>query len=124
MHGEFKAFLLKNNVVSLAVAFILGAAVGKVVSALVADLIMPVVGMLSPSGEWRQIAWQLGGAKFLIGDFLGSVLDFLVVALVVFFIAKSLIKPEPTPETKTCPFCLEVLARAATRCKFCTQVVG
>lgn len=124
MHGEFKAFLLKNNVVSLAVAFILGAAVGKVVSALVADLVMPVVGMLSPSGEWRQLAWQLGGAKFLVGDFLGSVLDFAVVALVVFLIAKVMIKPEPTPETKTCPFCLEVVARAATRCKFCTQVVG
>ena len=123
MYSEFKAFLLKNNVMSLAVAFILGAAVGKVVSALVADLIMPVVGMLTPSGEWRQLAFQLGGSKFLIGDFLGSVLDFAVVALVVFFIAKSLLKPAPTPETKTCPFCLEVLAKAATRCKFCTQAV-
>jgi large conductance mechanosensitive channel len=124
MYGEFKAFLLKNNVVSLAVAFILGAAVGKVVSALVADLIMPVVGIFAPGGEWRQLAWQIGGAKFLIGDFLGSVLDFAVVALVVFLIAKLALKPEPTPETKTCPFCLEVVAKAATRCKFCTQVVA
>jgi len=124
MHGEFKAFLLKNNVVSLAVAFILGAAVGKVVSALVADLIMPVVGIFAPGGEWRQLAFQIGGAKFLIGDFLGSVLDFAVVAFVVFLIAKSLLKPAPTPETKTCPFCLEVVAKAATRCKFCTQTVG
>jgi len=124
MHGEFKAFLLKNNVVSLAVAFILGAAVGKVVSALVADLIMPVVGIFVPGGEWRLLTFQFGGAKFLIGDFLGSVLDFLVVALVVFLIARSLLKPGPTPETKTCPFCLEAVAKAATRCKFCTQVVG
>ena len=123
MYTEFKAFLLKNNVMSLAVAFIMGAAVGKVVSALVADLIMPVVGMLSAGGEWRQIALQVGGSKFLIGDFLGSALDFLVVALVVFLITKSLLKPAPSPETKTCPFCLEVLAKAATRCKFCTQVV-
>lgn len=123
MYAEFKAFLLKNNVTSVAVAFIMGAAVGKMVSALVADLIMPVVGMLSAGGEWRQIAFQLGGSKFLIGDFLGSVLDFSVVALVVFLITKSLLKPAPSPETKTCPFCLEVLAKAATRCKFCTQVV-
>ncbi|MDP9263800.1 MAG: large conductance mechanosensitive channel protein MscL [Acidobacteriota bacterium] len=124
MHGEFKAFLLKNNVVSLAVAFILGAAVGKVVSVLVADLIMPVVGIFVPGGEWRLLAFQFGGAKLLVGDFLGSLLDFMVVALVVFLIAKSLLKPAPTPETKTCPFCLEAVAKAATRCKFCTQVVG
>jgi large conductance mechanosensitive channel len=123
MYGEFKAFLLKNNVTSLAVAFIMGAAVGKMVSALVADLIMPVVGMLSAGGEWRQIAFQVGGSKFLIGDFLGSALDFLVVALVVFLITKSLLKPAPSPETKTCPFCLEAVAKAATRCKFCTQAV-
>ena len=123
MYAEFKAFLLKNNVMSLAVAFIMGAAVGKMVSALVADLIMPVVGMLSAGGEWRQIAFQVGGSKFLVGDFLGSVLDFAVVALVVFLITKSLLKPAPSPETKTCPFCLEVLAKAATRCKFCTQAV-
>jgi large conductance mechanosensitive channel len=124
MYGEFKAFLLKNNVMSLAVAFIMGAAVGKVVSALVADLIMPVLGIFAPGGEWRQLAFQIGGAKFLIGDFLGSVLDFVVVALVVFLMAKSLLKPAPTPETKSCPFCLEVVAKAATRCKFCTQAVG
>ena len=123
MYAEFKAFLLKNNVTSVAVAFILGAAVGKMVSALVADLIMPVIGMLSAGREWRQIAFQLGGSKFLIGDFLGSILDFSVVALVVFLITKSLLKPAPSPETKTCPFCLEILAKGATRCKFCTQVV-
>lgn len=124
MYLEFKAFLLKNNVMSLAVAFIMGAAVGKVVSALVTDLVMPVVGMLSAGGEWRQITVQIGGSKFLIGDFLGSVLDFAVIALVVFLITKGLLKPAPTPETKTCPFCLEVLVKAATRCKFCTQEVA
>ena len=124
MYKEFKAFLLKNNVMSLAVAFIMGAAVGKLVSALVADLIMPVVGVFVPGGEWRKIAYEVGGSKFLLGDFLGSALDFAVIALVVFLIAKIMLKPEPTPETKTCPYCLEVLAKAATRCKFCTQVVA
>jgi len=124
MYKEFKAFLLKNNVMSLAVAFIMGAAVGKLVSALVADLVMPVVGMLSAGGEWRKIAYDVGGSKFLVGDFLGSALDFAVIALVVFLITKSLLKPAPQPETKPCPYCLETLAKAATRCKFCTQVVA
>ena len=124
MYQEFKAFLLKNNVMSLAVAFIMGAAVGKLVSALVTDLVMPVVGMLSAGGEWRKIAFEVGGAKFLVGDFLGAALDFAVIALVVFLITKSLLKPAPAPETKTCPYCLETLPKAATRCKFCTQAVA
>ena len=64
-----------------------------------------------------------GSAKFLVGDFAGAVLDFILIALVVFFIGKALLKPAPTPETKTCPACLEVIAKAATRCKHCTSAV-
>ena len=123
MYQEFKAFLQKYNVMALAIAFILGAAIGKVVTALVADLIMPIIGMAIPSGDWRQIAVQGGSAKFLVGDFAGAVLDFILIALVVFFIGKALLKPAPTPETKTCPACLEVIAKAATRCKHCTSTV-
>ena len=123
MYQEFKAFLQKYNVMALAIAFILGAAIGKVVSALVTDLIMPIIGMAIPSGDWRQIAVQAGSAKFLVGDFAGAVLDFILIALVVFFIGKALLKPAPTPETKTCPACLEVIAKAATRCKHCTSTV-
>jgi len=123
MLSEFKAFLLKYNVMALAVAFILGAAVAKLVSALVTDLIMPIIGMAVPSGDWRQIVVQIAGAKFLVGEFLGAVLDFTVIAFVVFLIARALLKPAPTPQTQTCPSCLEIIARAATRCKHCTQAV-
>jgi len=123
MLSEFKAFLLKFNVMALAVAFIMGAAVAKLVSALVNDLIMPIIGMAVPSGDWRQIAIQIAGARFLVGDFVGAVLDFTVIAFVVFLIAKALLKPAPAPETQTCPSCLEIIARAATRCKYCTQAV-
>ncbi len=123
MYQEFKAFLQKYNVMALAIAFILGAAIGKVVTALVADLIMPVIGMAVPSGDWRQMTIQADSAKFLVGDFLGSVVDFILIALVVFFIGKAMLKPAPTPETKTCPACLEVIAKAATRCKHCTATV-
>jgi large conductance mechanosensitive channel len=123
VYQEFKAFLQKYNVMALAIAFILGAAIGKVVSALVADMIMPLIGMAVPSGEWRQIAFQIGNAKFLVGDFMGSVLDFVIIAFVVFLIGKAFLKPTPTPETKACPECLEVIAAAAKRCKYCTAVV-
>jgi large conductance mechanosensitive channel len=124
MYSEFKAFLAKNNVMALAVAFIMGAAVGKLVSALVNDLIMPVVGAVLPSGDWRQITSQIGNAKFLLGDFAGTVLDFAIISFVVFLIGKALIKPAPTPDTKTCPACQEVIAAKATRCKYCTETLA
>src|SRR5205085_10148312 len=124
MYQEFKAFLQKYNVMALAIAFILGAAIGKVVTALVTDLIMPIIGMAIPSGDWRQITVQAGSAKFLVGDFAGAVLDFVIIALVVFMIAKALIKPAPTPDTKTCPACTEVIASNARRCKYCTETLA
>ena len=123
MYSEFKAFLQKYNVMALAIAFILGAAIGKVVTALVADLIMPIIGMAVPSGDWRQITVQAGTAKFLVGDFIGTVVDFVIIAFVVFIIGKALVKPAPTPDTKTCPECTEVIASASKRCKYCTATV-
>ena len=121
MYKEFKAFLQKYNVMALAVAFILGAAVGKVVSALVTDLIMPIIGLVTPAVDWKQWFFTMGGQKFLIGDFFGALVDFIIIAFVVFIIGKMLLKPEPTPETKTCPHCLEVIASGASYCKYCTQ---
>ena len=119
MYSEFKAFLQKYNVMALAIAFILGAAIGKVVTALVTDLIMPLIGMAVPSGDWRQMTFQLGTAKFLIGDFIGAVVDFVIIAFVIFIIGKALVKPAPTPDTKTCPECTEVIAANAKKCKYC-----
>ncbi len=121
MYKEFKAFLQKYNVMALAVAFILGAAVGKVVTALVTDLIMPLIGLVLPAVDWKQWFLQVGSQKFLVGDFIGAVVDFVIIAFVVFLIGKMLLKPEPTPETKTCPHCLEVIASQASYCKYCTQ---
>ncbi len=95
MMNDFKAFLMKHGVVGLAVAVVIGGAVDKLVTALVNDLIMPIVGAFTPSGNWREATWTIGSVKFGIGDFAGAVIDFVIIAFVVYVITKSLIKEEP-----------------------------
>ena len=95
MLGEFKAFLMKHGVIGLAVAVVIGGAVGKVVSALVSEIIMPVIGALTPSGNWREATCTIGNVKFGIGPFAGALIDFFIIAAVVFLIVKLLIKEEP-----------------------------
>jgi large conductance mechanosensitive channel len=95
MIGEFKAFLTKHGVIGLAVAVVIGGAVGKLVTALVSDLVMPVVGAFTPSGDWRQATWTIGSVKLGIGDFIGVFIDFVIISFVVFMIVKTLIKEEP-----------------------------
>ena len=94
MTDEFMAFLSKHKVIGLAVAFIIGAAAAKLVSALVSDIIMPVIAALMPGGDWRAYVLQIGPVKFLIGDFAGAVIDFLIIAVVIFTIVKFAIKEE------------------------------
>jgi len=101
MVGEFKAFLLKHGVIALAVAVVIGGAVQKLVAAIVADLIMPIVGALTPSGDWRKATVTIGAVTFGVGDFLGAMLDFAIIALVVFVIVKMMVRdtpPEPAPK--------------------------
>ena len=129
----FKEYLLKNNVLSLAVAVIIGGAVGKMVSSMVADVLMPLLSPILGGGEWRAAKIVLSKAvgadgkevvnSLNYGSFAGSVVDFVIIAFVVYMVTKSLIKeppPEPPAPSKTCPKCLESVAPAATRCKFCT----
>ena len=91
---EFVAFLNKHKVIGLAVAFIIGAAAAKLVSALVADIIMPVVGAFTPSGDWRLATLQVGPVRFLVGDFAGATIDFVIIAFVIFMIVKFAVKEE------------------------------
>lgn len=89
--AEFKEFIGKAGVLGLAIGFIMGGAIGKVVSALVQDIIMPIPGALIPGGDWRQgvITIPVGhGVNFGIGDFIGAIIDFSIIALVIFMIAK------------------------------------
>ncbi|MEO8370080.1 MAG: large conductance mechanosensitive channel protein MscL [Candidatus Solibacter sp.] len=132
----FKDFLLKNNVLALAVAVIVGGAVGKVVSSLAADIIMPLIGLAIPGGEWRNAKIILSKAvgpdgKEVInsinyGSFMGSVIDFIIIAFVVYMMTKALIKEAPAAPpapSKLCVRCKESIAIDATKCKFCTADV-
>jgi len=89
---EFMEFLKKYGVIGLAVAFVMGAAVTKLVSTLVADLIMPIIGAVIPGGDWRAATLNIGSVKFLIGDFIGALIDFVIIALVIFLLVKNIVK--------------------------------
>lgn len=94
--AEFLEFIKKYQVLGLAIAFIIGAASTKLVTAIVNDLIMPIIGILVPGGDWRSAVFQVGPAKFLIGDFVGAVLDFLIIAIVIFLIVKWIVREDAT----------------------------
>lgn len=93
---EFLDFLKKYQVIGLAVAFVIGAASTKLVTAMVNDIVMPILSVLIPGGDWRTATWDVGPVKFLLGDFIGAVIDFLIIALVVFTIVKILMKEDAT----------------------------
>src|SRR5579883_1494225 len=119
----FKEFLLKNNVLALAVAVIVGGAVGKVVTSLAADIIMPLISPILPGGDWRKASIMIGPAEVKWGSFVGNVIDFLIIAFIVYMMTKALIREKPViaAPTKCCPRCKESVAIDASRCKFCTS---
>jgi large conductance mechanosensitive channel len=124
MYGEFKAFLLKTNALALAIGVILGAALGTVVASLVNDIIMPVVGKLIGGADFSQWVIDLGnGVAIRYGAFLSAVITFVIVAFVVFMIARSFIKEPPADEVKTCPFCKEPNAVDASKCRACASAI-
>jgi large conductance mechanosensitive channel len=93
---EFMDFLMKYQVIGLAVAFIIGAAATKMVTATVADIIMPIIAVIIPGGDWRSTVLQLGPVKLLVGDFVGAIIDFVIIALVVFLVVKYMMKGDTT----------------------------
>jgi large conductance mechanosensitive channel len=89
---DFMEFLNKYGVIGLAVAFVMGAAISKLVSALVNDLIMPVIGALIPGGDWRAATMNIGNIKFMVGDFTGALIDFIIITTVIFLFVKYIVK--------------------------------
>ena len=133
MWTEFRAFLVKTNVLVLAIAFILGVAFAAVVSSLVKDIIMPPVGMVLgkvdfsnlyinlSGGTYASLAYaqKAGAATINYGIFINTLIAFIIVAFVVFLLAKALIKPGPAE--KSCPYCAMTIPASATRCAHCTS---
>lgn len=132
MVAEFRKFLLQTNALALAIGVIIGAAVGKVVSSLVGDILMPVIGLLIPGGAWRELKWVLTtkpdgtpANAITYGAFLGNLVDFVIIAFVVFMITKAILKPAPDerPPSKECPECREIIPAAARKCRACASPV-
>ncbi|MET0389317.1 MAG: large conductance mechanosensitive channel protein MscL [Polyangiales bacterium] len=134
MWKEFRDFAFKGNVVDLAIGVIIGGAFGKIVSALVGDIIMPLVSLILPDGEWRKAAWTLrerppagvdGDVRLLLGDLASVVVDFLIVGVVLFLLVRTINRIEKMhpkePTNRECPQCLEKVAFHAKRCKYCTS---
>jgi large conductance mechanosensitive channel len=130
----FKQFLMRGNVVDLAVAVVIGAAFGAVVDALVKDLLTPIIAALVGKPDFSAIQFTVNGSQFLIGAFINAVLSFVFVAAAIYFfvvtpmnlIAERRKRGEapPDPTTKTCPECLSEVPIAARRCAHCTQPIA
>jgi large conductance mechanosensitive channel len=130
----FKTFLLRGNVLDLAVAVVIGAAFGRVVTALVEDLINPVIAAAVGKPDFSTIVFTINGSAFKIGDFINALVSFLLIAAAVYFIVIVPVNalmarmrrgeaPPPDPTTKKCPECLSEVAIAAKRCAFCTSAL-
>jgi large conductance mechanosensitive channel len=128
MLKEFKEFVMRGNVMDLAVGVIIGGAFGKIVASLVNDILMPLIGLLIGGVDFSTLAITVGNAKIMYGAFINNIIDFLIIALVIFLLVKGLNrltkKPAPSPAaptTKECPHCFSTISIKATRCPNCTS---
>ncbi len=132
MLKEFKQFLLRGNVVDLAVGIVVGASFGTVVTALVSDLLTPFIAAIAKVPDFSGLLFTINGSKFMYGHFINAIISFVLVAATVFFfvvkpinvlIARSRKEPPADPTTKKCKECLSEIPLEAKRCSHCTQVV-
>ena len=132
MIKEFKQFLLRGNVVDLAVGVVIGAAFGTILTALVSDLLTPLIGAIIKTPDFSGLAFVINGSKFAYGHFLNSLLSFLLVSGAVFFfvvkpmnilISRSRKEAPADPTTKKCPECMSEIPCDAKRCSHCAQLV-
>jgi len=129
MLKEFKAFVMRGNVLDLAVAVILGGAFGKIVGSLVNDILMPLIGLVMGGINFAELSFTVGEAVVMWGAFVQAIIDFLVIAFVIFMIIRTANKakkeeapaPPAEPTTKDCPYCFTTIAIKATRCPNCTS---
>lgn len=134
MLKDFKQFILRGNTVELAVAVVIGAAFGAIVTALVKDLITPLIAAIGGQPDFSGLFFTVNNSRFLYGDFINAIISFLIIAAVVFFLIIQPInkllertnrnKTPEDPTEKKCPECLSEIPKAAKRCAFCTSKVA
>jgi large conductance mechanosensitive channel len=127
---EFKAFLLRGNVVDLAIGVVIGAAFGAIVTAFVADFITPLIAAIFGKPDFSGLYFTINGSKFSYGHFLNAVISFVLIAAAIFYVVvlpmqalieRSRNEPPADASEKKCPYCLSEIPAEATRCAFCTS---
>jgi large conductance mechanosensitive channel len=127
--SEFRQFILRGNLVDLAVAVVIGTAFGALVTALVRDIVTPLLAAVGGKPDFASLSFTINGSHFLYGDFLNALFAFVVIAAVIFFLVVKPVnalmeryrtEPAPEHETTECPECLSQIPAAAHRCAFCT----
>ncbi len=129
----FKDFILRGNVIDMAVGIIIGASFGTVVSSLVKDILTPFIAAIVKAPDFSAFSFTINGSKFLYGDFINALISFLIVSFAIYFFVVLPInkimarfhknQPEEPPKTKNCPHCLSEIPMEAKRCAHCTQLV-
>ena len=136
LFSEFKAFISKGSVLDLAIGVIIGAAVKGIVDSLVNDIISPLIGLIADT-NFTELVWQIGGVSLRYGAFITAIINFLIMAIVLFLIVKAIsgardlgtklkkgeVAAPAAPTVKTCPYCKSAIAIDATRCPHCTSEV-
>jgi large conductance mechanosensitive channel len=129
---DFKAFLLRGNLVDMAVGIVIGIAFGAVVTAFVEDIVTPLIAAMFGKPNFSDLSFTINGSHFAYGLFINALISFVLVALVLFFlvikpvnalVARSRTEPPPDPTMRDCPECLSAIPVAASRCAFCTTEV-
>lgn len=127
MLKEFKEFAMRGNVMDLAIAVIIGGAFGKIISSLVEDVLMPLIGLILGGIDFSEQAFVVGNATVMWGAFVQSIIDFVIIAFVIFLLVRGINRlqtPEAEkdePTTKQCPYCFTTISIKATRCPNCTS---
>lgn len=126
MLKEFKDFAMRGNVLDLAIAVIIGGAFGKIIASLVNDILMPLIGLILGGVNFSDLSGTLGDVVITYGLFIQAVVDFIIVALVIFLLVRTMnsMKKQPAPAdptTKECPYCFTTVPIKATRCPHCTS---
>ncbi|MCC7368964.1 MAG: large conductance mechanosensitive channel protein MscL [Chloroflexi bacterium] len=133
MLDGFKKFLLRGNVVDLAVAVVIGAAFKEIVDTMVKGLITPLLGVFGGVPDFSALSFSINNSRFLIGEFINAIVAFVILAAVIYFIVvvpmnrvmARMMPKEPEPQkTRECPYCLSKIPVLATRCAFCTAEVA